>query len=58
MIMVFNSITAADDYNFGAQMTENGCRVFLPTNKAFKGIYLAKFLQMELWILFVFETIL
>ena len=56
--MVFNSITAADDYNFGAQMTENGCRVFLPTNKAFKGIYLAKFLQMELWILFVFEIIL
>ena len=36
-------------------------RFFLPTNKTFEGICLAlsgKFLQKELWILFVFKIIL
>ena len=43
-------------------MTERGGRrFFLPTNKTFEGICLAlagKFLQKELWILFVFKIIL
>ena len=37
----------------------NGRRVFLPTIKTFEGICIAivgQFLQKELWILFVFET--
>ena len=37
----------------------NGRRVFLPTIKTFEGICIAivgLFLQKELWILFVFET--
>ena len=59
-MMIFNSFTVANDYNFGAQWP-NGCRVFLPTNKTFEGVCWAsseKFLQKELWILFVFKTIL
>ena len=58
--IVFNSFTAANDYNFGTQMTE-WLSVFLPTHKTFKGICLAivgKFLKKKLRILFVFETIL
>ena len=50
--MIFNSFTAANYYNFGAQMTTspNDRRVCLPTNKTFEGICLAlagKFLQKE-----------
>ena len=59
-MMVFNSFAFANDYNLGAQWP-NGRRVFLPTNKTFQGICLAlvgKFLQKELWIIFVFKTIL
>ena len=35
-MMIFNSFTVANDYNFGAQWP-NGCgrRFFLPTNKTF-----------------------
>ena len=58
-MMIFNSFTVANDNNFGAQWP-NGRRVFLPTNKTFEDIYLArsgKFRQKELWILFVFKTI-
>ena len=60
--MIFNSFTVANDYNFGAQWP-NGCvrRFFSPTNETFEGICLAlaeKFLQKELWILFVFKIIL
>ena len=54
--MIFNSYTVANDYNFG-----RGRHFFLPTNKTFEGICLAlagKFLQKELWILFVFKIIL
>ena len=47
---------------FGAQWPNGrGRRFFLPTNKTFEGICLAlagKFLQKELWILFVFKIIL
>ena len=50
------------EYNFGAQWPNGrGRRFFLPTNKTFEGIFLAlagKFLQKELWILFVFKIIL
>ena len=60
-MIVFNSFyTVADGYNSGSKWP-NGRRVFLPTNKTFKGICLAivrKFLQKELWSLFVFETLL
>ena len=48
------------DNNFGAQWPK-GRRVFLPTNKTFEANCLAlseKFRQKELWILFVFKTIL
>ena len=57
-MMIFNPVTVANDYNFGAQW-QNDRRVFLPTNKlkAFCLALAGKFLQMELWILFVFETI-
>ena len=44
-----------------ARQWPNDRRVFLPTNKTFKGICLAivgKFLQKVLWIIFVFELIL
>ena len=61
-LMIFNSFTGANDYNFGAQWPSGrGRRFFLPTNKTFEGICLAvvgKFLQKELWILFVFKIIL
>ena len=58
-MMIFNSFAVANDYNFGAQWP-NG-RSFLPTNKTFEGICLAlagKFLQKDLWILFVYKVIL
>ena len=35
-MMIFNSFTVANNYNFGAQ-----CHFFLPTNKTFVGICLA-----------------
>ena len=39
-MMIFNSFTVANDYNFGAQWP-NGRLIFLPTNKTFEGICLA-----------------
>ena len=61
-MMIFNSFTVANDYNFGAQWPNGrGRHFFLPTNKTFDGIYLARAgnsLQKELWILFVFKIIL
>ena len=61
-MMIFNSFTAANDYNFGARWpNDRGRRFFLPTNKSFEAICLAlagKFLQKELWIRFVFKIIL
>ena len=60
--MIFNSFTVANDYNFGVQRPKSrGRSFFLTTNKTFEGIYLAlarKFLQKELWTLFVFKIIL
>ena len=60
--MNFNSFTVANDYNFGAQWPKGGGRrFFLPINKTVEGICLAlagKFLQKELWIIFVFKIIL
>ena len=62
-MMIFNSFTAATDYNFGAQWP-NGGPVFLPTKKkkTFEGICLAlsgKLRQNELWVLLhVFKTIM
>ena len=53
-MMIFNSSTVANDYNFGAQWPNgHGRRFFLPTNKTFEGICLAlagKFLQKELYL--------
>ena len=50
--MIFSSFTVANDYNFGAQRPNGrGRHFFLPTNKTFDGIYLAragKSLQKEL----------
>ena len=46
---------------FARRVNVRGCRFFLPTNKTFEGICLAlagKFLQKELWFLFVFKIIL
>ena len=61
-MMIFNSFTVANDYNFGARWPNGGGRRFLlVTNKTFEGVCLAlagKFLQTELWILFVFKIIL
>ena len=61
-MMIFNSFTVANDYNFGAPwLNGRGRRFFLATNKTFEGVCLAlagKFLQKELWILFVFKIIL
>ena len=61
-MMIFNSFTVANDYNFGARWPNGrGRRFFLVTNKTFEGVCLAlagKFLQKELWILFVFKIIL
>ena len=58
----FNSFTVANDYSFGAQWPNGrGRRFFLSINETFEGICLAltaKFLQKELWILFVFKIIL
>ena len=58
--MIFNSFTVANDYNFGAQWPNGrGRHFFLPTNKTFDGIHLAragKFLQKELWILFYLKS--
>ena len=59
-MMIFSLFTVANNNNFGAQWP-NGGRVFLPPNKTFEGNCLAlsgKFRQKELWILFVFKTIL
>ena len=60
--MIFNSFTVANDYNFGAQLPNGRARrFFLATNKTFEGVCLTlagKFLQKELWILFVFKIIL
>ena len=47
-MMIFNSVTVANYYNFGP--SGSGRRFFLPTNKTFEGICLAlagKFLQKE-----------
>ena len=61
-MMIFISFTVANDYNFGTQWPNGrGRRFFLPTNRTFEAICLAlagKFLQKELWILFVFKIIL
>ena len=61
-MMIFNSFTVANDYNFGARWPNgHGRRFFLATNKTFEGFCLAlagKFLQKEFWILFVFKIIL
>ena len=62
-MMIFNSFTVANDSgNFGARWPNGrGRRFFLATNKTFEGVCLAltgKFLQKELWILFVFKIIL
>ena len=41
-MMIFNSFTVANDYNFGAQWPNGrGRRFFLPTNKTFEDICLA-----------------
>ena len=51
-MMNFNSLTVANDYNFGAPLpNRRGRRFFLATNKTFEGVRLAlagKFLQKEL----------
>ena len=48
-MIIFNSNSVANDYNFGVQRPNGrGRRSFLPTSKAFEGICLAlagKFLQ-------------
>ena len=60
--MIFNSFTVAKDYNFGARwLNARGRRSFLATNKTFEDVCLAlagKFLQKELWILFVVKIII
>ena len=41
-MMIFNSFTVANDYNFVAQWPSGrGRRFFFPTNKTFEGICLA-----------------
>ena len=62
-MMIFNWFTVANNYyNIGAQWPNSrGHRFFLPTNKTFEGICLVlegKFLQKELWILFVLKIVL
>ena len=51
-MMIFNSFTVANDYNFGAPLPNSRSRrFFLATNKTFEGVCLAlvgKFLQKEL----------
>ena len=57
-MMIFNSFTVANDYNFGAQWPNGrGRRFFLPTNETFEGICLALAGNLELWIFFVFKII-
>ena len=61
-MMIFNSFTVANDDKIGARWPNGrGRRFILPTNETFEGVCLAlagKFLQKELWILFVFKIIL
>ena len=61
-MMIFNSFTVANDYNFGGRWPNGrGRRIFLATNKTFEGVCLAlagKSLQKELLILFLFKIIL
>ena len=41
-MMIFNSFTVANDYNFGARSPNGrGRRFFLATNKTFEGVCLA-----------------
>ena len=51
-MMIFNSFTVANDYNFGGRWPNGrGRRIFLATNKTFEGVCLAlagKSLQKEL----------
>ena len=51
-MMIFNSFTVTNDYNFGAPLPNGrGRRFFLATNKTFEGVCLAppgKFLEKEL----------
>ena len=51
-MMIFDSFTVANDYNFGARcLNGRGRRFFLATNKTSEGLCLAlagKFLQKEL----------
>ena len=58
-MMIFNSFTVANDYNFGARWPNGrGRRFSLATNKTFGGVSLAlagKFLQKEFWILLYFK---
>ena len=59
--MILNSFTLPAITILARNDRTGGRRVFLPTNKTFEGICLAlagKFLQKELWILFVFKIIL
>ena len=50
-MIIFNSFTVANDYNFGAPLRNSRSRrFFLATNKTFEGVCLAlagKFLQKE-----------
>ena len=51
-MIIFNSFTVANDYNFGVPLPNGrGRRFFLATNKTFEGVRLAlagNFLQKEL----------
>ena len=39
-MMIFNSFTVANDYNFGARWPSGrGCRFFLATNKTFESFF-------------------
>ena len=57
--VIFNSFTVANDYNFGVQWPNGRSHCFfLATNKTFEGVcsdIAGKFLQKELWTLFVFK---
>ena len=58
--MIFNSFIAANDYNFGVQLTKQPY-IFLLMNKTFEGSCLAvaeSFLRKALSIFSLFETIL
>ena len=61
-MIIFNSLTVANEYNFVARLPNGrGRRFFFATNKTFEGVCLAlagKFPQKELWIRFVFKIIL